>query len=399
MKERGSAFYVFCLLALFTLFLYSSPIIKEATAEVKTLKIGLITSITGPMAPAFKPMLEAVKPTEDLMNKRGGVNINGQKYNIQIIAEDDQSSPPGAISAANKLIQAGIKFILPPLFIPNNLAITPITEEAKVLCMKALGTLREQANPNLPYSFGVSTFVYNAPVCFDFLKQNYPNVKKVAIISPDDPAGITYNDITIKEAQKNGLQIAFQEAFKIGTEDFYPILTKALEKKPDAIDVVFCIEPWSAGIINQSRELGFTGPIYASCAMLGDINMLKPMIKPEYAYNIFQISPDVQSPKMPAITKEYRLLVEQQTSTPFNTSHVTVFDAVYALVQGIEKAQSIDTGKVAKTLENMKSIDTAYGPGRMAGKDFFGVNHVIRRPMAVSGYKDGKVFCEFLNRD
>jgi branched-chain amino acid transport system substrate-binding protein len=387
------------LLVMVILFLFANSFTKEAAAEVKTLKIGLITSMTGPAAPAFKPMSEAIKPTEDLMNQRGGVTVEGQKYNIQIIAEDDQSSPPGAVAAANKLIQAGIKFIIPPLFTPSTLAVIPITEEAKVLCIKSLGTLREQANPNLRYSFGVSTFVYNPPVAYDYLKKNYPKVKKVAIISPDDPAGKTYTELAEKEIQRHGLEIVFQEAFKIGSEDFYPILTKALGKKPDAIDVVFSIEPWSAGIINQSRELGFTGPIYASVALLGDINILKGMLNPEYTHNLFQMGPDVHSPKMPSIVKEYRVLLERQVKTPLNTAHIAVLDAVLVLVQGIGKAQSIDTDKVAQALESMKNIDTAYGRGRMAGEEFFGINHVIRRPIAVSGLMNGKVFSEFLNRD
>lgn len=36
-------------------------------------KIGVITSITGPMSPAFKSAYEATKPTQDLLNQRGGV--------------------------------------------------------------------------------------------------------------------------------------------------------------------------------------------------------------------------------------------------------------------------------------------------------------------------------------
>lgn len=397
MKRSSSVLIVFCLM--FAVFFPVISFSDKVAAEEKFLKIGLITSMSGPMAPAFKPMIDAVKPIEELLNQRGGININNQKYNIQIVAEDDQSSPPGSIAAANKLIQAGIKFMLPPLFIPNNMAVTPITEEAKVLCMKALGTLREQAGPNLPYSFGVSTFVYNPPVCYDFLKKTYPDVKKIAIISPDDPAGVTYRDLSKKEIKKNGIEIVFEEAFKMGSEDFYPILTKAFEHKPDAIDVVFSIEPWSAGIINQARELGFKGPIYASAAMLGDINVLNAMINPAYANDLFQMAADVQSPKMPSIIKEYQVLIEKQAKTPLNMSHITVLDAVYALVQGIEKAQSIDTDKVAKALEGMKTIDTIYGKGRMAGEDFFGVNHVVRRPIAVSGIKDGKVFCEFSDKD
>jgi len=373
--------------------------ITGSEAAESMVKIGMITSLTGPMAPAFKDLADAAKPTADLLNKRGGITIQGKKYLNEIVTEDDQSSPPGAVAATNRLIQQGVKFVLPPLFIPSNMAMTPLAEDAKVLSMKAMGAVRDQANPNLRYSFVASTFVYNSPVGYDYLQKHYPKAKKIAIISPDDPVGKIYRELSEKEIKARTLDLVFEEQFKIGSEDFYPLLTRAFQKKPDAMDIVFSIEPWSAAIINQSRELGFTGPIYASVGLLGDINILKGMIEPKYAYDLFQMGADVQSPKMPSIVKDYRAVVAQYVKTPFNTSHLAVLDAVYVLVQGIEKAQSLDTDKVAQALEGMKSIDTVYGRGRMAGEDFFGVKHVVRRPIALSGIVDGKVFCEFSGKD
>lgn len=126
-------------------------------------------------------------------------NLNG----IEIVAEDDQPPPLGAVGAANKLMQAEIEFIIPPLFIPSHMAITPITEEAKVLPMKAIGAGRHQANPNLRYSFVRSTFVCNPPVGYDYLKKHYPGVKKITMISLDDPVGKTYREITEKEIRNS----------------------------------------------------------------------------------------------------------------------------------------------------------------------------------------------------
>lgn len=379
--------------------LFMTIISNGHTAEQAILKIGMITSLTGPMAPPFKDLADAAKPTADLINKRGGVTIKGEKHLIEIVSEDDQSSPPGAVAAMNRLIQGGIKFVLSPLFTPSVLAVTPLAEEAKILLVQPMGGVRDQANPNLHYSFLVRTFVYSAPVGYDYLQQHYAAARKIAIISPDDPVGIIYRGLAEKEIRNRKLDLVFEEQFKLGSEDFYPLLTRALQKKPDAIDLVFSIEPWSAGLINQSRELGFTGPIYASIGMLGDINILKGMINQKYAYDLFQIGADVQSPKMPQIVKDFRDVLGQQVKTPFVTSHLAVFDAVYVFVQVIEKAQSLDTDKVVQTLENMGSIDTAYGRGRIAGEDFFGVKHVVRRPIALSGIVNGKIFCEFSKKD
>ncbi|MGD0915170.1 MAG: ABC transporter substrate-binding protein [Thermodesulfobacteriota bacterium] len=396
MEKVRSVLIVYCLLVILALFSLPSFLVQEAAAQTKTLKIGLISSMTGPMAAGFKNIIDAAKPAEDLMNKRGGITIKGQKYLIEIVTEDDQSSPSGAVAAASKLIQGGIKFFIAPQFPGSNIAIAPIAEEAKILRIKGLGIGKEEVGPNLRYSFYAFADIYTIPFCYDYLKKNYPKVKKIAIVTPDDPGGRTIREATEKEIQKRGLELVFEEAFKIGTEDFYPILTKALEKKPDAIDVVISIPPWAAGIINQSRELGFTGPIYAT--IMADANMLVGMLNPKYAYDIFQGSPDVFSPKMTQIVKDFRVLVEQQIKTPFNMDHTLVIEALYPLLQGIEKAQSLDTDKVVAALENMKSIDTIFGQGKMAGQDIFGINHAIFRPVPLSRIMNGKIEFELLEK-
>jgi branched-chain amino acid transport system substrate-binding protein len=384
------------LLVILALFSLPSFFVQEAAAQAKTLKIGLISSMTGPMAPAFKSLIDAAKPAADLMNKRGGITVQGQKYLIEVVTEDDQSSPPGAIAAVNRLMQAGIKFIYAPQFMVSNMAIASIAEEAKILRIKGLGVGKEEVGPSLRYSFYASAQLYNVPISYDYLKKNYPKVKKIAMFTPDDPGIMTIKELTEKEIRKRGLELVFQETFKIDTQDFYPILTKALEKKPDAIDMVASIAPWSAGVINQSRELGFTGPIFAN--IFADMNILKSMLNPKYAYDVFQASPDVLSPKMTPIMKEYRVLVEQQTKTQFNLDHGLVIEALYPLLQGIEKAQSFDTDKVVATLENMKSIDTPYGRGRMGGQDLFGINHVIVRPFTLSRLMKDKIEFEFIEK-
>jgi branched-chain amino acid transport system substrate-binding protein len=389
MKKRGLVLMVSCLLFLLALFSLSGSFTKEATAQVKTLKIGLITSVTGQMAPAFKPLYDAVKPTEDLMNQRGGVIVKGQKYNIKIVAEDDQSSPPGAIAAANRLIQQGIKFMIPPMFMVTDLALIPTAEEAKILRIKPFGMGPEEVNPKIRYGFFADSSLNNIEPCFDYLVKTYPKTKRIAIIMPDDPGATTALDLNVKAIQKHGLQLVFTEKFKIGSEDFYPILTKALEQKPDAINGVVSIVPWAAGLINQSRELGFTGPIYAPC-IFGDINLINGIVNKKYAYDIFHGGPDVLSDKMLPVMKDLRKLVEK-ANQPFIMDSMLGLDSLYPMLQCIEKAQSLDPDKVVATIEKMKDIDTIWGKGKWGGKEIFGVDHVIIRPVTLSRIVNGKV--------
>src|SRR5512135_2770474 len=74
-----------------------------APAASKTLKIAVMTSLTGMMSAGYKDISESVKPTERFINEKGGVTINGEKYRVELVVYDDQSSPPGAVAAANKV--------------------------------------------------------------------------------------------------------------------------------------------------------------------------------------------------------------------------------------------------------------------------------------------------------
>jgi hypothetical protein len=92
-------------------------------------------------------------------------------------------------------------------------------------------------------------------------------------------------------------------------------------------------------------------------------------------------------------------MVEQKTGRPLYNGQVATLDCVFVLLQGIEKAQSFDVDKVTQALEGMKSIETVYGKGRMAGEDLFGINHAVRRPIFISGITNGKVWSAITDKD
>lgn len=218
------------------------------------------------MAPAFKNEIDAAKPVQELMNQRGGITVNGQQYLVEIVTGDDMSSPDGAVAAAQKLIQDGVKFMIAPMFIPSNMAMAPICEEAKILRVVPQCADPGPFGPPSRYSFNAQATIYNIPYVYDKLESIYPQVKKIAIIPPDDPGAKTITDTTEKELKKRGLEVVFNEAYATNTSDFYPIVTKALAQKPDSIECIFAIIPWAKGIIEGARQMGFTGPITCVCS-------------------------------------------------------------------------------------------------------------------------------------
>jgi branched-chain amino acid transport system substrate-binding protein len=370
---------------------------QTSSAAPKVLKIGLITSITGPLAPGFKSSYDASKPTQDLLNQLGGLTLNGEKYTIEISVADDKSSPQDAVGAVNKLLQDGIKFIIAPIFPPNDIAIVPITTAAKAIMIHPASNDPMQFTAANPYYFDANMPFYNTPINQDYLVKNFPQVSKVAYLCPDDPGTAVSFGWCQDEAKKRGKTVVFAEKFPTDTQDFYPLMTKLLAQKPDGIDYTAGSPQWGIGIISQARDLGFTGPIYSDMIM-GCPNLLMENIKPAYLNNIFQAAWDVRSDKMSSVVQQLRPMVEK-TGSPF------IFDSTHPLLcasiimEGIKAANSMDTDKVKTAFETMPSINTPFGTATWRGEDLGGIKHMLRYDqVGMSSIMNGKANFEWVNR-
>jgi branched-chain amino acid transport system substrate-binding protein len=390
-KKIKPLFFILCLLTLVATLPFASACSSEPE-EAQILKVGAIFSLTGPAGPGCITLMDGVKIAAGWINDNGGVEIKGKNYLIEVIGEDDMSTPPGALNAVNKLIfQDEVKFIIAPILLPCNMSIAPVTEEAKVIRMKPTtpGGLYE-VNPDMRYHFAAYSQEYNVGFVYDYLVQNYPQAKKIAMVWNDDEGGRAGMEADVKAAAARGLEVVFNESYPLGTEDFYPILTRALAKNPDAIDCVNGLPHWQAGIIKQARELGFTGPMFAMGAT-GDLGAVLHLVGPEFANDVFIADFDPNGPGMPSMIQEIGNRVKQETDAIFTISQVDAWSSLWALVQGIEKAQSLDTDDVVATMEKMSEIETPFGMGRMGGQELYGINRVIIRPSPLSRFVNGQM--------
>ena len=72
----------------------------RALAQGAPIKIGTLTPLTGAGGPYGPVMVKAVKAVVDQVNAAGGVL--GRK--VELVSEDDQTSPEAGVRAARKLI-------------------------------------------------------------------------------------------------------------------------------------------------------------------------------------------------------------------------------------------------------------------------------------------------------
>jgi len=216
-----------------------------------------------------------------------------------------------------------------------------------------------------------------------YLTKNYPDVKTITYILVDD-GQIRDNDrIVRKIAKEFGLTIKGDIiGWSPATVDWSAVVTRAIKRNADAIMHGNGGAMANGSIMKIAREMGYTGLIFG-CNADGatDIRMVAGK---SASTNYFTHGVSESMPDMYPITKEIskRAMARYKRLTGF---HLYGFNSIYTMVEAIKAAQSLDPKKVKETWENMDTIETGYGPGRMGGKTLYGLKHTVyhRQPIQV----------------
>jgi len=361
--------------------------------ETKELKIGAIVGLTGEGSEQIHITGDGMTAAADWINDNGGLTINGEKYLVKLIIEDNKMTVDGSITAATKLVhEDGVSFVIGPPVPPFCAATLEVTEPAKVLNMVLDGSATPmELNPDTPYCFHtVMLGEVLERFGFENFSEYYPEVETIAFIFPDDPAQYIVADMSAAVAAECGLTSVSAEAYPYGTNDFYPPLTKILAAEPDAIVQPSGMPSWQGSILKQSRELGFTGPMLCLSHPGSDIYVARD-IAGQYGTDYYVLGYALDSPEMTSMTKEIAEIIPDKFGVEMTVDHLLGWECLWTVTQGIEEAQSLDPTVVRDTLAQMDNIETPFGTGKMGGLETFGLNHVLVRPIGIALLMDGVV--------
>jgi branched-chain amino acid transport system substrate-binding protein len=364
----------------------------SATTTASTLKIGAIVGLTGPGSDTYIRGANALGVAADWVNSKGGITVEGEKYLIDLDSQDCQMSMDGVVAAATKLIlRDNVKFIIGSVAIPPfKEATSKLCQDNKVLKLDGdgVGTLPELSSKT-PYTFATMMCRAGYDFMFRSLVEYYPQIKTVALICAEDPGAIADMDTLEKYANNYGLRVVAKEPFAMTTTDYYPLWTKVLDSNPDSLVTVAVLPSWMGSIMKQGRELGFKGPI-GCFAFTEDLYVIRD-IAGDFATDFITDTPDLRSPEMTSSIKEISQIIKNELDVELTMDHLISWEALWALTQAIENAQSLDPTQVKNSFEKTTGIDTPYGKGKMGGLQTYGINHVIVRPCALTRIMNGEI--------
>jgi branched-chain amino acid transport system substrate-binding protein len=371
--------------------LVSSPA-EKAFAKTKILKIGTVTTLSGPAAPWGMPATRLMDMTIEKINSAGGLKIGGKVYKLKGIYYDQKTSVAEATAYANRIVyQDQVKYIITGIITPCILAIQTVTEPNGVFYAHMCFS-RDSLGPDKPYSFRCCVSDLEvARMSWDWIVKTHPNVKTVAIINPNDSGGWTTRDSVMAAAQRHGIKIVASELFERGAvTDFTPLLTRILAKKPDVLNVGVSA-PGDVGLIcKQAHALGFRG--LKEITAMGEFRTALKIAGPEACEGLF--SAFGSEPDSPAYPKAFRELAAAYKAKYGETMGGSGRDSTIVLemlIDAWQKAGTTDVDATIAQIEKQRQFETCYGPVVLGGREDHGVDRQLYYYQYIHMVKDGKV--------
>ena len=312
-------------------------------AEVKTLKVGCLLDFSFPLGVQCKQELEAIVPE---FNRKGGLVIQGQRYNIDLIIYDSKMSSETARAAVERLVhQDKVKFILGD---ETTDAWLPITEENKVIvaCTSPSPAVR---TPDHKYVFQASSLNTMSPVAWAWFSNTHPEMKTVGSVFTDDLKGHAEAENLEHLCDVFGQEILDIIFYPPNTTDFSAITTRLKSLNPDVFTTCAGGPVQDALSIKAMRESGWEGQFFLYVTL--SPGNIKKVISLDWVEGLLGSVAGTEMLSPPPISQELRDIYIAKYGE-WDNPEILHVNSWYLLMAALEQAQSLDPDEVADLISS-----------------------------------------------
>jgi branched-chain amino acid transport system substrate-binding protein len=329
------------------------------------IKIGFPIPLSGPTATYGVPILKGAEMAVAEINAKGGVL--GRK--LELLSRDSKASADEAVRLARELIiKDNVDFLSGTLTSAEAPAVSTVAKENKIVFIAPTSkSIRLTAPENLhPYIFRVSSNTDIEGNAAATIMARWKHIKRVATIAPDYAYGRDAIAAFIANMKKlrPDVEIVDQQWPKLGEADFTAFITAQIGQKPDAVYCALFAGDFVT-FVKEAKPLGYFKAIdnrLADGAEVGTIDEARAL-GADYPYGIVSdtYDPVIWSGNEPPEHKAYEERLKAFTKSEYGSGwSVMGYESIAALVDGIKKAGSTDSDKVAHALLGL-TFDTPVG--------------------------------------
>lgn len=317
----------------------------KADVSGKTVKVGLLNSLSGTMAISEVTVRDALNLAIGEINADGGVL--GKR--VEAISEDGASDWPTFAEKSEKLIREDrVAAVFGCWTSASRKAVKPVFEKNDALLFYPVQYEGLEQSPNIFYT-GATTNQQIVPA-LDYLKKQ--GKKSIYLVGSDYVFPRTANKIIKAYAKANGMTVAGEDYAPLGSTEFSSIAGKVKSAKADAVfntlngdsNVAFFKEYKSAGLTAAAMPVVSVSIAEEEVKSIGAAYLEDQLT----SWNYYQTT---RSPANTAFVKAYKAKYGQDkpTSDPMEAAYTSV----YLWKAMVEKAGSFDVGKVREASDGI----------------------------------------------
>ncbi len=326
--------------------------------SARNVRVGVITSLTGSQAAFGEAHRNGYAIALDEINSKGGVL--GKK--LELDTYDDQSKPEQAVQGVSKLVdQDRVPVLLGSYSSESTKAIIPAVNQRQVPLIIPTATADNVMDSKSPWIFRICAGANDyAHATLDFLKANGAP-KKIAIVYENTNFGQANRRSMEAAAKEAGMEVVAIESYEAKSPDYKPVLQRVKQANPDVI--YLCSYLLDAGtLMRQAQEIDLN-PKYYTSAGTGFAAAEFPTAKgagknAEYTFSVSQWLPAVQWEGSKQFDAEY---FKRFNSHPAYHA-IQAYAALLVAADAINKAGSLDSGKIRDSIKVLDLPSTPFGP-------------------------------------
>lgn len=224
-----------------------------ASAQEQLVKIGHSGPLSGAQAFSGKDNENGARLAVEELNAKP-ITVGGKKLKFELISEDDQADPRAGVNVAQKLIDAGVKFVVGPYNSGVAIPASRAYNEANVV-MATVGTNPKVTQGGYKNVFRIVASDSQIGSKMAIYGAKELKLKRVGVIDDRTAYGQGIADEFFKQARLSGIEIVSREFTTDKATDFATILTSL---KARNIDGIFFggYAPQGAPMARQMKQLG-----------------------------------------------------------------------------------------------------------------------------------------------
>jgi len=311
----------------------------EPGVSGKTIKVGVLHSLSGTMAISEVSVKDAETLAIEEINKSGGVL--GKK--LEPVVEDGASEPATFAEKAQKLISTDdVAAVFGGWTSASRKAMLPVFERNKALLYYPAQYEGLESSPYIFYS-GATTNQQIIPG-LEYLKDKV-KVAKLYLVGSDYVFPRTANKEIKAWAKANGMQIVGEDYTPLGHTEYATQINKIKSVKPDAVfntlngdsNVAFFKQLKDAGIAPKDIPVMSVSVAEEEVRGIGAKNLAGHLV----AWNYYQTTPGAKNKRFVAAYKK-KFGSDRVTADPIEAGYVQV----YLWAESVKKAGSTNPEKV-----------------------------------------------------